>query len=243
MTLTTLNGSTKGRKVSVAILAVFLFVLFNDSFITHNYFSNSPISSNWFSVERYFLAILSSAVFVRGIYGFKMDKNLSKEISDVYFGYHWATKEPTQLIDDFNQFENKKDSKNDINPLYLKVKKYFLKYISILSVLLFAVASFEMLTGFYLNFGRTSIDSDVIPFNGVTAWGDSQAMFNFIALLEIMIQSVFVLVFARGVIGFYHDYQLSEKYEKGFFVFQDLNVPLLDKINQAIKNKFKKKQD
>ena len=232
-----LSQSSKGTKIAAAIIGTFFFVMFNDSFITHNYLSNSPISSNWITIERYLLAILSSILFIRGLYGFKKDKENSKTIGKIYFGYHWDSKDIVQLQVDTTHQPDESDKK-----ILEKARGKLIKYITTFMVVLSGIAAFEMITGFYLNGGRTNISQNILQFNGVTAWGDSQAVFTMIALFELIVQSIFVLIFLRGVIGFYHDYLVSRKNNE-FIVFENVKAPYLDKLDQTIKAKLSKKQE
>lgn len=232
------SKSSKSTKIISVIVGVFLMIIINDSFITHNYLSNSPISSNWLSIERYLLAILSATLFVRGVYGFKKDKDNSKILGKIYFGYHWDSKNAVQLMTDIKEYVSGVSNESD-NFFSKHIRTRFIEYIVMIIIILSGVAAFEIITGFYLNGGRTKINPDILQFNGVTAWGDSQAIFAMIALLELIIQLAFLSVFVRGIIGFYHDYLVSKNINE-FIVFEDVKAPYLDKLERAIKLKLKK---
>lgn len=218
----------KTQKIIATTVGVVAIMLYFDSFITYNYPLSSQISSDWHSLSRYTLALLSAIVFVRGLYGFKQDKKYHGVL-----GYHWKTKEPIQLLNEQQKIDTQND-KLQIN-LWTILIKYSV-YILIAIGIIVGLFVLEVMFGYPLSSYRTVVNhQDTYMFNGVSLWGDSQVVFNLIAIIEVFILAAFTAVFARGTIGFYHDYIASSNL--GFsVVFEDIKAPFIDKLIDKYKN-------
>lgn len=232
-----LENKSKSYKVALTTAAVIGFTFLCDLSI-HSLYYKTPIGGNWNSVERYLLLLLSSFLFVRGVYGFKRDKANTKLFGRIYAGYQWKSFEPVQLLDAPKELPNE----DEMKPAAWegKVKSIAKKY---LTYFLIGVGVFFAIETILWDFSdyRTIVSiNSVNPMHGVSAWGNSEAIFNLIALFEIAIQTVFMLVFMRGVIGFYHDYQYSiYKGEGRFVIFETIDITKI--VNKFQKLKFKRK--
>lgn len=197
-----MNTKNKTFRLLALALIVAVVTYFFDNFIYENV-KNKYIGAEWRTMGRYTLLAMSSLLFARGVFGFLEDKRNTPAYGRILAGYELTSFEPVALL--IQQGKYIENPKRTLTSWELKVRKSLCKMLigfSVLAILLFAI---ECGLGWFGDY-RTHLNFNYAnPFQGVTTWGKSEVIYNVIALMEIGIQMLFVFVFMRGVIGFYHD--------------------------------------
>ncbi|WP_439258025.1 hypothetical protein [Lonepinella sp. BR2271] len=177
--------------------------------------------------------LFSSTLFVRGIFGWFQDRQDKKRFKTVFMGYHTGQKEAIQLMNEEQKtaLEHVDDSETVKKEFAFisKIKKYTIGLLLAVVAIVFVTELLGITTNDY----RATATWSQVFVRGVTLWGDNETIYTLLSLAEIIIQFFFVMIFARGAVGYYHDTLLSMR-ERTTIVFGDVALPKLDNHTKGL---------